>query len=202
MMVEAAVTQLLQRRDAVYNDLRALEPHRDRFFAHLEFMHPGFVRTTFILTSCSCLLLLVCCASYVVCCCLFKVVCYCFAPRSNFLGKDEVMALSRRWQRSDMNVHGLDKRSQWLALRIFLPNFHGRSNVTKVGDLHEAWLLSMTEDGSFDDVLPAYKTFANNVMLLQGTSLYTTTGIGLSCRYMTWRRWMPLLHLCWACCFC
>ena len=43
--------------------------------------------------------------------------------------------------------------------------------MTKVGDLHEAWLLRMTEDGSFDDVLPAYKTFANNVMLLQGTRL-------------------------------
>ena len=143
------------------------------FFALLEYMHPGFVRTTFILTYyyCSCLLLLVCCASYVVCCCLFKVVRYCCAPRSNFPGNDEVTALSRRWQRSDMNVHHLDKRSQWLALRIFLPNFHGRSNVTRVGDLHEAWLLSMTEDGSFDDVLPAYKTFANNVMLLQGTRL-------------------------------
>ena len=70
-----------------------------------------------------------------------------------------------------MNVHHLDKRSQWLAVRIFLPNFHGRTNVTKVGDLHEAMLQSMTEDGSFDDVLPAYKTFANNVMLLQGTRL-------------------------------
>ena len=43
--------------------------------------------------------------------------------------------------------------------------------MTKVGDLHEAMLQSMTEDGSFDDVLPAYKTFANNVMLLQGTRL-------------------------------
>ena len=69
MMANAAITQLLQRRDAVYNDLRALEPHRDRFFALLEYMHPGFVRTTFILTYyyCSCLLLLVCCASYAVC---------------------------------------------------------------------------------------------------------------------------------------
>ncbi|CAK9031083.1 unnamed protein product, partial [Durusdinium trenchii] len=90
---------------------------------------------------------------------------------SNFLGNDEVTNLSRRWQRSDMNVHHLDKRSQWLAVRIFLPNFHGRTNVTKVGDLHEAMLQSMTEDRSFDDVLPAYKTFANNVMLLQGTRL-------------------------------
>ena len=70
-----------------------------------------------------------------------------------------------------MNVHHFDKRSQWLAVRIFLPNFHGRTNVTKVGDLHEAMLQSMTEDRSFDDVLPAYKTFANNVMLLQGTRL-------------------------------
>ena len=40
-----------------------------------------------------------------------------------------------------------------------------------MGDLHEAMLQSMTEDRSFDDVLPAYKTFANNVMLLQGTRL-------------------------------
>ena len=74
-MANAAVTQLLQRRDAVYNDLGALEPHRDRVFALLEYMLPGFVRTTFILTYyCSCLLLLVCCASYVVCLKLFVIV--------------------------------------------------------------------------------------------------------------------------------
>ena len=75
-MANAAVTQLLRRRDAVYNDLAALEPHRDRFFALLEYTHPGFVRTTFILTYyyCSCLLLLVRCASYVVCLKLFVIV--------------------------------------------------------------------------------------------------------------------------------
>ena len=47
------------------------------FFALLEYMHPGFVRTTFILTYyyCSCLLLLVCCASYVVCLSCLLLLC-------------------------------------------------------------------------------------------------------------------------------
>ena len=74
--------------------------------------------------------------------------------------------------------------------------------MIRVGDLHEAWLLSMTEDRSFDDVLPAYKTFANNVMLLQGTRLVHNNWDRFKLQVHDLETWMPLLHLCWACCFC
>ena len=49
MMVNEAVTQLLQRRDAVYNDLSALEPHRGRFFCSFRVHAPWICQNNFYL---------------------------------------------------------------------------------------------------------------------------------------------------------
>ena len=168
IMMAEAVRQLVQSRQRVLDDLEDLEPHRDRFFDLLQHVHPGFVRIVFSLTHCSCLLLLVCCASYYVCLLFLFLI----ALRFNFYGKDEITSFSRQYQVSPYNTHRLDKRSQFLAIQLYMPNFCGRTNIERTGDLHEAMLLKLHEDGSFDgDLILAYKSFVNDVMLLQGSKL-------------------------------